>query len=380
MNGSIGSTARVAVNLLWSVPGVGGSEDYLVRQLAGLSVIDHRFTIDVYAPRGFVGRRPEIAERFEVHEAPIDCTSRPRRVWLENTWLAARTATHDIVHHGGGTMPSRSRGATLLTLHDVQWVDYPQYVNPLKLVYLRRAVPSSIARAGRVAVPSAFVADTLQSHFGTPADSIGVVRHGLEPWFDGTATPAGELRRRYALEGRSVLVYPAITHPHKNHAFLVRLLASGQGAWGDPTLSLVFTGSPGSADHSVRAEVTRLGVEDRVVFAGRVSHADRNGLLGMADAMVFPSEYEGFGAPLIEAMRCGAPVLCADRACMPEVVGDAAVVCELTEDAWVEGLTRVRGARESLVARGRSRAREFTAEKSASDLVAQYDALMESRS
>lgn len=371
-----GTRVRVAMNLLWSVPGVGGSEEYLVRQLAGLSAIDHRFEVDVFAPRGFSDRRPEIAERFTVQEAPDSCTSRPRRVLLENTWLARRTGSHDIVHHGGGTLPRRGNQRTLLTIHDVQWIDYPHYVNRVKLTYLRRIVPSSLSRATRVAVPSRFVAGTLVDAFGVDESKVGVVRHGLEPWFDASVSGEVELRRRFNLGEGPVLVYPAITHPHKNHLFLLRLMSSAAGGWADPNLTLVFAGSAGSADVEVRRAIADMNLGDRVVMSGRVSHADRNGLLALATAMVFPSEYEGFGAPLIEAMRCDTPILCSNRGSVPEVVGDAAVVCDLDARSWVDGLDRVTSMREHLVVAGRIRAGEFTAEKSACDLVAQYDVVM----
>lgn len=374
---SASSRRRAAMNLLFSVPGVGGSEEYLVRQLAGLSVTDHEWDVVVFAPRGFSERRPEIASRFEVVEAPDDCTRRPVRVALEHTWLARHTRGFDVVHHGGGTLPrSRWHRPSLLTVHDVQWTDYPHYVSAIKRTYLQRVVPSSLARATRVAVPTGFVKDTLVRHFAVDASKVGVVRHGLEPWFDTEATPEDELRDRFDLGRGPVLVFPAITHPHKNHLFLLELLAAGEGAWGDGQMKVVFAGSAGSAEQEVRDAVAQRGLEGRVVMPGRVSHADRNGLLVLAAAMVFPSQYEGFGAPLIEAMRCGTPVLCSDQGSIPEVVGDAAVVRPLERTAWVEGLGHALSHRSELTARGRVRAAMFTAAGSARDLLDQYDAVV----
>jgi glycosyltransferase involved in cell wall biosynthesis len=255
-----------------------------------------------------------------------------------------------VVHHGGGSIPRVGNGRTLLTIHDVQWVDYPDYVAPIKLRYLRSMVPSSLRRAVRIAVPSHFVATTLVRAFGVNPDKVGVVRHGLETTFDGEATSEEALRRSLNLGDGPVLVYPAMTHPHKNHEFLLQLMATGGGAWADPALRLVCAGSAGSHETAVRARVRELGLTDRVVMPGRVSYADRNGLLAMADAMVFPSEYEGFGAPVIEAMRFGTPVICSDRASLSEVAGAAGLVCSLVADAWVKALDEVRLRHDELVA------------------------------
>lgn len=363
---------RIAVNLLWSVPGVGGSEEYLVRQLLGLSSIGADLDLEVFAPKGFSARRPDVAGSFRVHEARSFCTTRATRIVIEHSWLAASTRSFDLVHHGGGTVPRLGNPMTLLTLHDVQWTAHPDYVGAAKLRYLRAMVPSSLRRASRIAVPSRFVATTLTEEFSVDPARISVVRHGLQGVVGAAPTPAPQLRARFGLGEGPVLVYPANTHPHKNHALLLDLMASGGGEWADPALRLVFAGSPGRAEEQVRSAVVSRGVGDRVVMAGRVSDADRDGLLALADAMVFPSLYEGFGAPLIEAMKIGTPVVCADRGSLPEVAGDAAVVVAPERDAWVGVLERVRASRTELVVRGRARAAEYTAEKSAEDLVAAY--------
>ncbi|CAB4611260.1 unannotated protein [freshwater metagenome] len=371
------SNRTVAMNLLWCVPGVGGSEEYLLRQLSGLAHIDHNYEVHVFAPRGFSDRHPEVASIFAVHEAPSDCLRRSQRIAIEHTWLALQTRGFDVVHHGGGSVPRIGNRNTLLTVHDVQWIDYPHYVAPVKLRYLKNMVPSSLRRAARVAVPSRFVAGTLTQAFGTSPEKIGVVRHGLEAAFDSEATSEQELRRKYELGAGPVLVYPAITHPHKNHQFLLRLMGNAQGAWADPNVRLVCAGSAGSVDGDVRALIDSLGLNDRVVMAGRVSNADRNGLLAMAHAMVFPSEYEGFGAPVIEAMRSGAPVICSDRGSLPEVVGDAGLVCALEPDAWERALYAVSVRRNEFVSAGHERARMFTANISATELVQQYDVVVQ---
>lgn len=365
-------TMRVAMNLLWCVPGVGGSEEYLVRQLLGLHEIAADIHVEVFAPRGFSARHQHIADLWRVHEAPNDCTRRTTRIGLEHTWLASRTRGFDMVHHGGGTLPRVGARRTLLTVHDIQWIEYPHYVAPVKLRYLRATVPSSVKRATRVAVPTEFVRGTLVRELSADPDKIGVVRHGLESGLDSSVTPESQLRHRLGLGDGPVVVFPAITHPHKNHSFILELMSQRTGPWADPTLRVVFAGSAGSADGEVRSRVHDAGINERIVMPGRVDNADRNGLLAMADAMVFPSEYEGFGAPVIEAMRLGTPVLSSNCACLPEVIGDAGVVRPLTLDAWNEGLSTVRNERQRLIESGRVRARHFTAAESAHDLMREY--------
>jgi alpha-1,3-rhamnosyl/mannosyltransferase len=364
--------SRVAVNLLWCVPGVGGSEQYLVRQLLGMSMVDHEFSVVVFAPSGFAATHKEIAKNFEIVEASDDCSSRPRRIWLEHTWLARQTKDFDLVHHGGGTIPRRGLQPSVLTLHDVQWTQYPEYVQPLKLKYLKSSVPSSLRRATHITVPSSFVAGTLSTHFSIAREKVSVVPHGLEHDISTEVTDARVLRERYGIKSKRILFFPAITHPHKNHLFLLDLIAKGEGDFADPDIVLVCAGAQGNSEQEVSAAISERGLSSRVLRLGHVDGADRNGLMQMAEALVFPSEYEGFGAPVIEAMALGTPVICSDRTSLPEVVGDAGVVLPLTAQAWSRALTTVRVRRQEFVAAGYERSRMFTVATSAEALIRAY--------
>jgi glycosyltransferase involved in cell wall biosynthesis len=104
-----------------------------------------------------------------------------------------------------------------------------------------------------------------------------------------------------------------------------------------------------------------------------VSDADRNGLLALAEALVFPSRYEGFGAPVVEAMMLGTPVVCSDATCLPDIVGEAAVVLPLEHGVWSSALDSVRARRDELVAAGRRQAALFTIEASGRALGEVYD-------
>jgi glycosyltransferase involved in cell wall biosynthesis len=357
---------RVGVNLLWCLPGgVGGSEEYLVRQLHGLHAAAPEVDATLFVVPGFAGAHPELAARHDLVISSLDTRRRSRRVAAEITWLPPRLRAVDVVHHGGGTVPPRSPQPVLLTIHDVQYRTYPQYLTRLKRQYLRAAVPRSVHQATVVAVPSEYVRSTIVDGYRIAPERVVVVPHGVDA--PDAITPDDELRARYGIGERRYVVYPALTHPHKRHRFLLDLLA---GPWSDPDLVLVLLGGRGLAEDEVATAITALELGPRVIRPGRVPAADRDGLVAGAEALVFPSEYEGFGAPVLEAMALGTPVVCSDRAALPEVAGDAALVRPLELDAWKGVLDEI--DRDAMATAGRARAAAFSTAASGAALAGAY--------
>ncbi|HQZ33633.1 MAG TPA: glycosyltransferase family 1 protein [Ilumatobacteraceae bacterium] len=361
------SLPSVLVNMLWCVPGkVGGSEEYLVRQLLGLAELpEPRWRPTVAAAQGLGVAHPELSAVADVIEPAFESTRRLRRIAGEITWLRGHSANVSLVHHGGGTAPIGARRPYVLSIHDLQFRTYPQYFSPVKRAYLSAIIPPSARRAAMVAVPSEYVRGAVVRAYGIPDERVAVVPHGIEPGLVDEVTSARELREKYRLGDGPVIVYPAVTHPHKNHRFLLEMM---RAHWTDPNLRLVLAGGEGLAEAEVAA-----ALDPRVRRVGRVSAADRNGLLAMADAMVFPSQYEGFGAPLIEAMVLGAPVISSDATCMPHIVGNAGLVRPLTTDGWADVLDEARTRRDELVAAGHIRAQDFTSAASGAALAAVYE-------
>jgi alpha-1,3-rhamnosyl/mannosyltransferase len=359
----------IAVNLLWCVPGdVGGSDEYLVRQLLGLAEAGSPLRPTLYVVEGFTKAHPQLAELYPTVVASFDGASRPRRIAGEIAWFRKQTSAADLRHHGGGAAPLGAVRPYVLTIHDLQYRKHPEYFSRTKRAYLGAMIGRSVRRAGIIAVPSEYVRDSVIEAFAVARANVRVVPHGFEPDLLTEVTGEAELRRRYALGDGPVIVYPADTHRHKNHRFLIELLAS---SWRDPDLRLVLTGGRGSAEAAVAA-----ATDPRIRRVGRVPAADRNGLLKMAEAMVFPSQYEGFGAPLIEAMALGCPVIASDSTCIPAVLDGAGLVLPLTTAAWADALGRVAESRAAMIAAGLCRAEAFTARASGAALADVYAAAL----
>jgi alpha-1,3-rhamnosyl/mannosyltransferase len=368
---------QVGVNLLWLRTGqVGGSQEYLIRQLVGASLdekINLDYKITLLTQPGFALHHPEIAKIYKCVEAPAHSGNRVARIALEQTWLAKKSRRFDLMHHGGGTLPRFGAARSVLTMHDVQYLSFPENFSRVRLGYLRKVIPSSLARASIVTTPTEYVRERLIESFGLKADKICIVRHGVGEVVGKNATTEEELRHRLRLADKKVIFLPAITHPHKNHRFLLQLMKSH---WTDKDLVLICAGGRGRAEEDFMREVRRLNLDERVVRIGRVIDADRDGLMKLANALVFPSLYEGFGAPVIEAMILGTPVIASNCASLPEVISDAGLVLPLEIDAWADALQVVDAKREQFVTAGKLRAMHYSIKNSGSDLLSAYEAAL----
>jgi glycosyltransferase involved in cell wall biosynthesis len=354
----------IGVNLLWCVPGrVGGSEEYVTRALAPLDEVAPDVRPVLFVLPGLATAHPALAGRYELVTAPLTGRRRSLRVVAERTWLAREAARRrlPLVHHAGGTAPPLPRASAdvVLSMHDIQYVAFPHYFTRLKLEWLRREVPAGLARATVITAPSEFVRGTLDAELGVAPERVQVVPHGLPAGFATGPVDEDALRARYHLHG-PFLLYPAATYPHKNHLLLLDVLARLRDR---PELQLVLTGGPGLGEEGVVRAINQRGLRDRVRRTGRVPDRDRDGLLRCADALVFPSRYEGFGQPVLEALACACPVACSDLPPLREVAGDAAVYFDPDDPESIAA-----GVREAIArggASGPARAAQFSWDETA---------------
>lgn len=358
---------KVAVNLTWLVPGrVGGSEEYLTRQLSGVDPA--HVDAELFCDPTFAAQHPELADRFSVRTMPRWSNRRATRIALEHTWLAAHTRDADVVHHGGGTLPMVGSRTTVLTIHDLQYLRFPEYFSSLRRRYLAAMMPRSARAATVVAVPSEFVGADVSAAFDVPAERIVVVPHGVPEAPRPTDERVRSALAAHGIGNRPYVMYPAITHPHKGHLVLVEMLDHL-----DSDTALVLTGGAGDADATVTAAIASSPHADRIHRLGRVSAEDRDALLAGADALVFPSEFEGFGAPLVEAMEVGTPVVCSSPDALVEVVGDAGIIVhDRSGEAWAHAVVAARRDHVDLTERGHRRRTAYTVEASGRAIEAAY--------
>jgi len=220
-----------------------------------------------------------------------------------------------------------------------------------------------------IAVPTHFVKQTVVDAYGIDPNRIVVVQHGIESTLGVDATSESELRAKFALGDGPIVILPAMTHPHKGHLFVLDVM---EKFWTAQGVQLVLIGGPGLAEEAVNQRISKTALKSSVKKLGRVSRADRDGLIKMAIALAFPSEYEGFGAPVIEAMALGTPVISSDMACLPEVVGDAGLVLPLQIEAWAEAINQVQTLRTRYAEAATKRLENFTAEASGQALASAY--------
>lgn len=357
---------RILFNLSWLRPGeVGGTETYACRLLAALSQHCEGLELDALgtamALEAVESRGAHISRRVVV--AP---SSRPGRVVRERTQLKAmgRRMDPDIVHHLGGTAPDFSGVASVVTIHDLQPLMQPQNFSVAKRAFLRRAIPRAVHRADAVISPSEYVADSIRDHFGLSADRVFSV-----PVYGAEYTPAEP-----SPVDAPFLLYPAMTMAHKNHAMLFD--AFRQARRERPELQLVCTGTMGTA----HASITQLAdATPGVVMMGLVAPSVFSGLMQSAEAVVFPSLFEGFGLPIIEAQQAGTVVYASNATCLPEVMGFGGRLLDPSDaDAWtVAMLSPLHGSQlEDEVARGRQNAARYSATRSAADQAQVYRAVL----
>lgn len=283
---------------------------------------------------------------------------------------AARRARLDLFHAPAYTAPFNGPRPLVLTIHDVSYARHPEWY-PYRRDPVRRAFYRASARAAdRVITDSAFSKSEIVEAYGLPADTIDVVPLAASPAF--SPGPPMPLPRQYPAE---FVLHVGDLHARRNLPMLARVVAALRRERATD-LALVCVGRDrGSAD-ALHAIARQTGGSPLVVLEDRTSEATLVALYRSAAAFVYPSRYEGFGLPLLEAMCCGTPAIAARSSSLPEVAGDAAILLDPDDEAaWLAALRSVlqdRSRAAGLRDAGIKRATQFSWERTAALTAAVY--------
>ena len=238
------------------------------------------------------------------------------------------------LYHATEHLLPRLSQPTVMTVHDLIFERYPQHHKVTNRAFLRLGMPLFVRAATHIIAVSRHTAHDLSAIYNVPTAKMTVIYEGVDAEFQ-PATPAqvAAIRARYSPD-RPYLLMLGTLEPRKNHRLALTALAQLK-AQGYPH-RLIIGGGKGWLFEPISQLVESMGLTNDLLFAGYVPAADLPGLYSGADALLLPSQYEGFGLPLLEAMACGAPVVSSNASSLPELAGDAALLID-PDDA--EGFT-----------------------------------------
>jgi glycosyltransferase involved in cell wall biosynthesis len=351
--------------------GVGYYTEHLLQHLARevastgdeIVVVSNK-AIDTQSPL------PPHVRVHEGHRFPI------RIGWMQMRASSALFALEpDVAHFTNGMMPAGSPVPTVVTVHDMSLRLYPRCHPVRRLVLNRPLMHVAIRQASAIVTVSHSARRDLLNLHGIDSDRVSVVHEAASPVFRPIADRArlDDVRARYHLPERFIL-YVGTIEPRKNLMRLMTAFAAARKA--GVTQHLVCVGPYGWASSGLSGHIDALRLRDVVHFTGYVPFEDLPAIYNLGDFFAFPSLYEGFGLPVVEAMACGLPVLTSNTSSLGEIAGDAAETIDPTDtDAIADALWRLATDRElrvELADRGLRRARRFSWAQTARDMLAVY--------
>ena len=355
----------------------------LVAALARLGG-EHTFVLVMAGPESGSDFSLNLGENFLVRRLPGSA-----RLWTI-LWHRLRVplpidrfiGAVDVFHSPDYVLPPLGRGKKVVTIHDLSFVRYPEGAEPSLRSYLSAAVPRTVKEADLVLADSEVTRGDVIELLGAPPAKVEVVYPGVDESFKAIedAEALARVRERYRLDDPFLLSVGTL-EPRKNLIALMEAYAALRRAGGFEH-RLVVAGGKGWRYEGIFTCVQELALEGDVTFLGYVPEQDLPALYCLADALVFPSVYEGFGLPPLEAMACGTPVIASDSSSLPEVIGDAGLMVPADDrDALAEAIGRLLRngqLRDELIRKGRARASRFSWQKTGQDLLAIYRRLQES--
>ena len=330
---------KVLIDLTDLQPGqMGGIEQYVQSLIEGFSdkaYVDNRYSLLVNKEhQGYFGELPDHIQYLSYDTTVFGRLfmkrGRLRRVWLQLNGISAQA--YDILHFPFQTVRYRIPGIkTIVSIMDVQHEFFPEFFSEQELAARRVSYAFSMDVADKVITISNFSARSLQKHYQVPKRKIEVVYLSIP--HASTKIAAKQNRSKY-------LLYPAATWPHKNHLRLINAFAKFHAQ--NPGFKLYLCGAHKQVQNELMELINMLGLQKSVVHKGYVSDKEMNRLFNNACAVIYPTLFEGFGMPVLEALSHGVPVACSDIPVLREVCNGAVLYFDPTSvDAIADGMTKI---------------------------------------
>lgn len=308
---------RIGVNALYLIPGgVGGTEIYLRSLLAALARVDTTSQYVIYVNRETGTDLTPTASNFLTVPLPVKAVNRPLRILYEQLALPGRVRRDriDVLLNPGFTAPILPPCPQVTVIHDLQHKRHPEYFRWFDLPFWRLLVWAAVHRSNRLIAVSEATKSDLLAFYRVPEDKITVVEHGVDDRFFEIARQRGPVE--------PFLLCVSTLHPHKNIERLVRVFARVAAA--RPELRLVLAGMKGFHTGPVETLVESLGIADRVELTGWIPREQLYDYFRRAAGFVYPSTFEGFGMPVVEALAADVPLACSDIEPLRGIVRGAA--------------------------------------------------------
>jgi len=373
-----GVTMRIAIDYTSALAQQGGIGRHTRELVAALAAQDADTAYLLFAAGQRADELPTLpGPNFAWRATPVS------ELWLARAWHRARlpipierwTGPIDLLHAPDFVLPPTRAGTrTVLTIHDLSFARLPETASPRLAAYLNQVVPRSVRRADRVIAVSEATRQDVIALYGAPPEKVTVIHNGVDARFHPVTDMGARqaLRARYRLGDAPYILAVGAVHPRKNYVRLVEAFHR----LNRPDVRLVIAGGRGNPRGPLFARIAALGLTDSIRFAGFVGDADLPTLYSAAHVLAFPSIYEGFGLPALEAMACGTPVVASNTSSLPEIVGDSGLLVDPADvDALAGALARAlddAALRAELIEKGLHRARRFTWAEAARQVRAVY--------
>jgi glycosyltransferase involved in cell wall biosynthesis len=367
---------RIGINVLFLQQPATGTGQHLFHLLQGLDRYDHENTYVLLSPRfrrATAPRFPELSPRFRNVQgvnALVRLGDSFEKLWWEQVGLlqASRREALDLLHCPYFASPLLSSIPTVVTIHDTIPLLLPEYRARVAGRAYSGLSALAARRARAIIAVSEYSKHDIERTLGLPPDRIHVIGNAVDDSYQPISDPRllAAVRERYGLAERFILYFGGFD-VRKNVNRLVEAYAQIRSRLDEP-YQLVLAGRLHLVGHPLypdpRPLIRELGLESHVVFTGQIREQDKAPLYSAGELFVFPSIYEGFGMPVLEAMACGAAVITSNVSALPEVAGDAAVLVDpLSTEAIGEAMLELLAdpaRRAALGQAARARAAHFS--------------------